>query len=71
MSTSKTGTPHFKVIADGSVTTPLGFRAGAATGGIKQSGKPDVAVLACDGPAQFAAAFTRNAFAAALNSPLW
>jgi glutamate N-acetyltransferase/amino-acid N-acetyltransferase len=42
-----------------------GFRFGAAACGIKQSGAPDVAVLAADRPATAAAAFTRNAFRAA------
>lgn len=42
-----------------------GFRFGAATCGIKASGRPDCAVLVADEPAAAAAVFTRNRFAAA------
>jgi glutamate N-acetyltransferase/amino-acid N-acetyltransferase len=38
-----------------SVTSPLGFRAGAATAGLKSSGRPDVAVVVNQGPLQAAA----------------
>lgn len=45
---------------------PGGFRAGAATAGIKASGRPDLAlIVATGGSAAAAAAFTPNAFAAA------
>jgi glutamate N-acetyltransferase/amino-acid N-acetyltransferase len=45
---------------------PGGFRAGAATIGIKASGRPDLAlIVATGGPAAAAAVFTPNAFAAA------
>jgi glutamate N-acetyltransferase/amino-acid N-acetyltransferase len=48
------------------VTSPQGFRAGAAAAGVKQlTEKPDVAVLACDVPAQAAAVFTQNKVCAA------
>ncbi len=39
-----------------SVTTPGGFRAGAATAGLKASGRPDLALVVNDGPLQVAAA---------------
>jgi len=53
-----------------SVTTPQGFRAGAATAGLKDSGKPDVALVVNDGPRRAAAAvFTSNRFKA--NPVLW
>ncbi|MEV7649496.1 bifunctional glutamate N-acetyltransferase/amino-acid acetyltransferase ArgJ [Arthrobacter sp. NPDC089319] len=49
-----------------SVTVPKGFRAAAATAGLKASGKPDVALVVNDGPQQAAAAvFTSNRVAAA------
>jgi glutamate N-acetyltransferase/amino-acid N-acetyltransferase len=45
---------------------PAGFVAGAATCGIKASGRPDLAIVATsDGPAAAAAVFTTNTFAAA------
>lgn len=44
---------------------PIGFRAAGAACGIKRSGAPDVALLACDRPATAAAMFTRNLVAAA------
>ncbi|MFO1539450.1 MAG: bifunctional ornithine acetyltransferase/N-acetylglutamate synthase [Chloroflexota bacterium] len=45
---------------------PLGFRAGAATAGIKASGKPDLSVVAAaHGPVPAAATFTTNRFASA------
>jgi len=48
------------------VTSPQGFRAGAAAVGIKKlTEKPDVAVLVCDVPAQAAAVFTQNKVCAA------
>lgn len=46
-----------------SVTKPLGFRAAAATAGLKPSGKSDLALIVRDGPddrAACAAVFTRN-----------
>lgn len=47
-----------------SITRPLGFRAAAATAGIKPSGNPDLALIVCDGDAarrSAAAVFTQNA----------
>ncbi len=43
------------------VTAAKGFRAGAAACGIKESGKPDLAVLVCKIDADAAAVFTTNA----------
>ncbi|TJY72144.1 bifunctional glutamate N-acetyltransferase/amino-acid acetyltransferase ArgJ [Arthrobacter sp. CAU 1506] len=49
-----------------SVTAAKGFRAAAATAGLKASGKPDVALVVNDGPQRAAAAvFTSNRVAAA------
>ncbi len=53
-----------------SVTTPAGFRAAAATAGLKPSGRPDVALVVNDGPRRDAAAvFTANRCKA--NPVLW
>ncbi len=53
-----------------SVTGPRGFRAAAATAGLKASGAPDVALVVNDGPSAAAAAvFTSNRFKA--NPVLW
>jgi glutamate N-acetyltransferase / amino-acid N-acetyltransferase len=52
------------------VTTPRGFRAAAATAGLKPSGSPDIALLVNDGPSASAAAvFTSNRCKA--NPVLW
>ena len=49
-----------------SVTAPHGFLAAGVRAGIKQSGKPDVAVIVNEGPSDVAVAvFTTNTFAAA------
>jgi glutamate N-acetyltransferase / amino-acid N-acetyltransferase len=49
-----------------SVTAPLGFRAAGVAAGLKQSGRPDVAVVLNDGPSRSAAAvFTSNRVQAA------
>jgi glutamate N-acetyltransferase/amino-acid N-acetyltransferase len=47
------------------VTYPLGFAAAGATGGIKASGRPDVALVVADGPATAAGVFTRSLAAGA------
>lgn len=46
--------------AAGAITAPLGFVAGAATAGIKESGLPDLALLASDCAAAAAGMFTTN-----------
>lgn len=48
-----------------SPTLPQGFRWGAATAGIKNSGKPDLALAVCDEGANAAAMFTSNQVVAA------
>lgn len=50
---------------EGSVCAPAGFRAAAASAGLKQSGESDVAVIASDRPASAAAVFTTNRVVAA------
>ena len=53
-------------LTDGSVTSPVGFRAGALHSGIKSDpAKPDLALLVSDFPCVAAATFTQNRFAAA------
>ena len=49
-----------RLIADGSVTTPAGFRAGAVQAGIKPSGKLDLGLLATDLPCVAAGMFTQS-----------
>jgi len=44
----------------GSVTRPRGFRAAGGTCGIKESGKPDLMLIAADVPCAAAAVFTTN-----------
>ncbi len=56
---------RFTVLADGSVTSPLGFRAGGIAAGIKASGRPDLGVWASDSPSVAAGTFTQNTFPAA------
>ena len=49
-----------------SVTTPKGFTATGVTAGLKESGRPDLAIVVNNGPdAHAAAVFTSNAFKAA------
>jgi glutamate N-acetyltransferase/amino-acid N-acetyltransferase len=52
-------------IENGSITSPLGFEAAAATCGLKQGGSPDCALIYSDLPVTVAGAFTANAFCAA------
>ena len=47
-------------IVEGSVSTPLGFRAAGVACGLKKNGNPDLALVACDVPAAAAGVFTRN-----------
>jgi glutamate N-acetyltransferase/amino-acid N-acetyltransferase len=48
----------------GGVTAPKGFVASGVSAGIKPSGKPDVAMIACDRVVPAAAVFTTNTMAA-------
>lgn len=52
-------------IAGGGVTTPRGFLASGIAAGLKQSGKPDIGLLASEVPAVARGAFTTNRFRAA------
>src|SRR5437762_1622267 len=48
-----------------SVCAPAGFRAAAATAGLKESGDPDLALIVSDRPTSAAAVFTTNRVEAA------
>jgi glutamate N-acetyltransferase/amino-acid N-acetyltransferase len=54
-----------ELIADGGVTSPVGFRAGAAACGLKPSGALDIGVLVCDRPGPSALVDTTSALPAA------
>jgi glutamate N-acetyltransferase / amino-acid N-acetyltransferase len=49
-----------RLLRDGSVTSPAGFRAGAVRAGIKPSGSLDLGLLASDEPCAAAAVFTQS-----------
>jgi len=49
-----------RLLADGSVTTPAGFRAGAVQVGLKPSGRLDLGLLASDEPCAAAGVFTQS-----------
>lgn len=55
----------FSVVENGSVTSPKGFKASGIVAGLKVSGKPDMALIFSEEPANFAGAFTTCTFAAA------
>ena len=54
-----------RILPDGGVTTPRGFRAAAVAAGIKQSGMPDLVLVTSDRDCTAAGVFTRNRVAAA------
>ncbi|MDD4818339.1 MAG: bifunctional glutamate N-acetyltransferase/amino-acid acetyltransferase ArgJ [Victivallaceae bacterium] len=56
---------NIKIIENGSVTTPAGFKASGVTAGLKKSGNPDMALVFSEKPCRFGAAFTSCTFAAA------
>ena len=56
---------HHQTVPEGSVTTPVGFVAAAVAAGIKQSGRPDLVLVAADRDCAAAGLFTRNRVAAA------
>ena len=47
------------------ITSPKGFRAAGSSCGLKASGKHDIGLLVCDGPASVAGCFTQNTVKAA------
>ncbi|MCA1553419.1 MAG: bifunctional ornithine acetyltransferase/N-acetylglutamate synthase, partial [Chloroflexi bacterium] len=65
MTTIEVQSMQMQVLADGSVTSPQGFRASGVAAHIKKSGAPDVALVVSDAPAACAALFTTNRVQAA------
>lgn len=55
----------YKIIDNGSVTSPAGFMASGAIAGLKASKSPDMALIFSETPANFSGAFTTCSFAAA------
>lgn len=60
-----TSTASYSLVAEGSVTSPAGFTAAAAHGGLKTDGALDVALLLSASSCATAGVFTRNALRAA------
>jgi glutamate N-acetyltransferase/amino-acid N-acetyltransferase len=56
---------QFTVMADGSVTTPRGFKAGGLHCGLKKTNRFDLGAIYCEVPAQAAGVYTLNEFQAA------
>ncbi|WP_168123443.1 bifunctional ornithine acetyltransferase/N-acetylglutamate synthase [Paenibacillus sp. HB172176] len=55
----------FKIVEDGSITTPLGFRAGGLHCGLKKTTRYDLGAIICEVPAVSAGVYTTNVFQAA------
>ncbi|MUT64992.1 bifunctional ornithine acetyltransferase/N-acetylglutamate synthase [Paenibacillus sp. NEAU-GSW1] len=55
----------FTVVAEGSVTTPKGFKAGGLHCGLKKSTRHDLGAIVCEVPAAAAGVYTTNVFQAA------
>ncbi len=55
----------YKIVEDGTVTTPRGFRAGGLHCGLKKTERHDLGVIYCEVPATAAGVYTLNAFQAA------
>jgi glutamate N-acetyltransferase/amino-acid N-acetyltransferase len=58
---------QFKIVEEGSVTTPKGFQAGGLHCGLKKTERHDLGVILCEVPAAAAGVYTLNVFQA---SPL-
>jgi glutamate N-acetyltransferase/amino-acid N-acetyltransferase len=56
---------QFAVVEDGSITTPLGFRATGLHCGLKKTSRNDLGAIICEVPANAAGVYTTNAFQAA------
>lgn len=54
-----------KILKNGSVSSPLGFKASGVWSGIKKSGKPDLALIISENLATSAGVFTKNSVKAA------
>ncbi|WP_114381520.1 bifunctional ornithine acetyltransferase/N-acetylglutamate synthase [Paenibacillus prosopidis] len=55
----------FSVVADGSITTPKGFKAGGLHCGLKKTTRNDLGAIVCEVPAAAAGVYTTNVFQAA------
>ncbi|QAY67795.1 bifunctional ornithine acetyltransferase/N-acetylglutamate synthase [Paenibacillus protaetiae] len=55
----------FKVVADGSITTPKGYKAGGLHCGLKKTDRHDLGAIVSEVPAVAAGVYTLNAFQAA------
>ncbi|RIX47324.1 bifunctional ornithine acetyltransferase/N-acetylglutamate synthase [Paenibacillus nanensis] len=55
----------FKVVEDGSITSPQGFRAGGLHCGLKKTTRHDLGAIVCEVPAAAAGVYTTNVFQAA------
>ncbi|MCR2806704.1 bifunctional ornithine acetyltransferase/N-acetylglutamate synthase [Paenibacillus soyae] len=55
----------FKVVEEGSITTPQGFRAGGLHCGLKKTTRHDLGAIVCEVPAAAAGVYTTNIFQAA------
>jgi len=55
----------YKVLPEGSITTPQGFRAGGLHCGLKKSTRHDIGAIVCEVPAAAAGVYTTNVFQAA------
>lgn len=60
-----TASNPFKVVANGSITTPKGFRAGGLHCGLKKTTRHDLGAIVCEVPATAAGVYTTNVFQAA------
>ncbi|MCR8632423.1 bifunctional glutamate N-acetyltransferase/amino-acid acetyltransferase ArgJ [Paenibacillus radicis (ex Xue et al. 2023)] len=56
---------QFTVVPEGTITTPIGFRAGGLHCGLKKTNRFDLGVIVCEVPAQAAGVYTLNSFQAA------
>lgn len=56
---------QFKIVEEGSVTTPKGFQAGGLHCGLKKTERHDLGVILCEVPAAAAGVYTLNVFQAA------
>lgn len=65
MTAEKNGEKNKGSANKGGITAPAGFKAAGVACGIKESGDPDLAILASEVPANAAAVYTTNLFRAA------
>lgn len=55
----------FSIVEDGSITTPIGFKAGGLHCGLKKTSRHDLGAIVCEVPATAAGVYTTNVFQAA------